>query len=87
MRKFGFDCMEFVWIYRRSLLGFIGKVGDDISIFVLFIENSPPRLTFPSCWVFKDDVSKVQPKDSHPLLSCFKDMFKVWSSYLFLVKY
>lgn len=80
MLKFGFDCMEFVWIYRWGLLGFIGKVRD-ISIFVLFIENypppsSPPHITFLSCWVFKDDVSKVQPKDLCPHMSCFKDMFK-----------
>lgn len=63
----------------------MGKVREIIStVFVLFIESFPPLtfnppLLFPLpvfCWVFMDNDGEVEPKDSCPLMSCFKDMFK-----------
>lgn len=60
-------------------VGIIGRVRDIISIvFVLFIESYPITF-FPLplfCWGFVDDDGRVQPKDSSPRMSCFKDMFK-----------
>lgn len=60
------------------------KVREIISIvFVLFIEffllHTFTPLLFPLpvfCWVFMDKDGDVEPKDSCPLMSCFKDMFK-----------
>lgn len=62
----------------------MGKVIEIISIvFILFIESFPYTLIPPFlfslpvfCWVFMDNDGKVEPKDSCPLMSCFKDMFK-----------
>lgn len=62
----------------------MGKVREIISIvFVLFIESFPLNFNplfsfrFPLFgWVFMDNDGKVEPKDSCPLMSCFKDMFK-----------
>lgn len=75
-----------VWIYGWGGWGIMGKVREIISIvFVLFIESyTPPSHFNPSllfslpvfCWVFMDNDGKVEPKDSCPLMSCFKDMFK-----------
>lgn len=59
-------------------------------LFKVFPLHFNPPLLFPLpvfCWVFMDNDGKLEPKDSWPLMSCFKDISKVPSSYLFLVKY
>lgn len=71
-----------VWLNGWGGWGIMGK-AIEIIVFVLFIESFPIHFNPPFlfslpvfCWVFMDNDGKVEPKDSCPLMSCFKDIFK-----------